>query len=834
MNQDDDSMLVFVEQSGSTLESANPWKILIVDDDAHVHAATMFGLDQVRILEQPLEFLHAYSAAQARQILAQESDIAVILLDVVMESEDAGLQVARYVREDLGLQDVRIILRTGQPGHAPEFEVVRQFDINDYRTKSELTQKRLYTALTTAIRSYRQLNDSAQRQQRLERENLLAQTRLREGETRLRYLAAVANEAIIVTSSDNHIEIWNPGAESLFGLKAQDVLGKRIAFTIPEHYQDERKRSFARIVQKFGQPDDIELILSPSPQTSQTSQTGNATPLEWSVTSWDAGSGLHYSSIFRDISERCRFEEQLVAARDAATASAHAKAEFLANISHEIRTPMHGILGMTELLLATELTPQQQEYVELTRNSAEGLLRLVNDLLDFSKMEARKLNLEQAPFHLRQTLQGVLRPQIVQAQQRNLALTLDVDPELPETLVGDSLRWCQVVLNLVSNALKFTASGSIVITLKVQEREGTRLQLQCSVRDTGVGIPEDKLSQIFEAFTQADSSTTRQFGGTGLGLSICTQLVHLMQGTIWVESQIGQGSTFHFTVWLDCPQGAMSQAVMQAIPAARGGAPDASMQALNILLVEDNLVNQKFALAVLSSAGHALTLARNGQEAVDHAREQVFDLILMDIQMPVMDGFEATRRIRRMGCTTPIIAMTAHAMGGLRDMCLETGMNDYVSKPIRASVLLEKLFGIRQAVADKPLPAMPAISAIPMPLGTDRRVTLDLSEALLMVGGDRSLLSGLAQLVLEQIDTDTPGLRALASAGDPVLLQDAAHRLKGSLASVAAVAAYEACKTLETLARQAQVAEFAAAMQHLDDELARLRVELAEFIKVTE
>lgn len=833
MNQDDDSMLVFVEQSAPTPESANPWKILIVDDDTNVHAATMFGLDQVRILEQPLEFLHAYSAAQARQILAQERGIAVILLDVVMESEDAGLQVARYVREDLGLQDVRIILRTGQPGHAPEFEVVRQFDINDYRTKSELTQKRLYTALTTAIRSYRQLNDSAQRQQRLERENLLAQSRLREGETRLRYLAAVAKEAIIVTSSDNHIEIWNPGAESLFGLKAQDVLGKRIAFTIPEHYQDERKRSFARIVQKSGQMDDIELILSPSP-SPQTSQAGNSTPLEWSVTSWDAGSGLHYSSIFRDISERCRFEEQLVAARDAATASANAKAEFLANMSHEIRTPMHGILGMTELLLTTELTPQQQEYVELTRNSAEGLLRLVNDLLDFSKMEARKLNLEQAPFHLRQTLQGVLRPQIVQAQQRNIALTLDVDPELPEILVGDSLRWCQVVLNLVSNALKFTASGSIVITLKVQEREGTRLQLQCSVRDTGVGIPADKLSQIFEAFTQADSSTTRQFGGTGLGLSICTQLVHLMQGTIWVESQIGQGSTFHFTVWLDCPQEAMSQAVMQAIPAARGGAPDASMQALNILLVEDNLVNQKFALAVLSSAGHALTLARNGQEAVDHTRGQVFDLILMDIQMPVMDGFEATRRIRRMGCTTPIIAMTAHAMGGLRDMCLETGMNDYVSKPIRASVLLEKLFGIRQAVADKPLPAMPAISAIPMPLGTDRRVTLDLSEALLMVGGDRSLLSGLAQLVLEQIDTDTPGLRALASAGDPVLLQDAAHRLKGSLASVAAVAAYEACKTLETLARQAQVAEFAAAMQHLDDELARLRVELAEFIKVTE
>lgn len=832
MNQDDDSMLVFVEQSAPTPESANPWKILIVDDDANVHAATTFSLDQVRILEQPLEFLHAYSAAQARQILVQESGIAVILLDVVMESDDAGLQVARYVREDLGLQDVRIILRTGQPGHAPEFEVVRQFDINDYRTKSELTQKRLYTALTTAVRSYQQLNDSTQRQQRLERENLLAQSRLREGETRFRYLAAVASEAIIVTDSSNRIEVWNPGAEKLFGLKAQDVLGKCIVFTIPEHYQDERKRSFARVVQNIvqdsGRSDagqgELGLVLSPLPQT------GNSTPLEWSVTSWDTGSGLHYGSIFRDISERCRFEEQLVAARDAATASANAKAEFLANMSHEIRTPMHGILGMTELLLATEMTSQQREYVELTRNSAEGLLRLINDLLDFSKMEARKLNLEQAPFHLRQTLQGALQPQMVQARQRNVALTLDVDPELPETLIGDSLRWCQVVLNLVGNALKFTASGSIGITLKMLERSGTRLQLQCSVRDTGVGIPEDKLSHIFEAFTQADSSTTRQFGGTGLGLSICTQLVHLMQGIIWAESQIGQGSAFHFTVWLDCPQAEMSQAVVQAIPVVRSGAQDASMQALNILLVEDNLVNQKFALAVLSSAGHALTLARNGQEAVDHAREQGFDLILMDIQMPVMDGFEATRRIRRMGCTTPIIAMTAHAMGGLRDMCLETGMNDYVSKPIRASVLLEKLSGIRQAVSDKPLPAIPAIST---PLGTDRRVTLDLSEALLMVGGDRRLLSGLAQLVLEQIDTDMPGLRALSSAADSVLLQDAAHRLKGSLASVAAVAAYEACKTLETLARQTQVTEFATAMQHLDDELARLRVELAELIKVT-
>ncbi len=831
MNQDDDSMLVFVEQSAPILESANPWKILIVDDDANVHAATMFGLDQARILEQPLEFLHAYSAAQARQILAQESGIAVILLDVVMESGDAGLQVARYVREDLGLRDVRIILRTGQPGHAPEFEVVRQFDINDYRTKSELTQKRLYTALTTAIRSYRQLNESTQRQQRLERENLLVESRLREGETRFRYLAAVASEAIIVTDSSNHIEVWNPGAEKLFGLKAQDVLGKSIVFTIPEQYQDERKRSFARIVQNnaqdSGEP-EIGLILSPLPQTD------SSTPLEWSVTSWDTGSGLHYSSIFRDISERCRFEEQLVAARDAATASANAKAEFLANMSHEIRTPMHGILGMTELLLATGLTPQQREYVELTRNSAEGLLRLINDLLDFSKMEARKLNLEHAPFDLRQTLHRVLQPQIVQAQQRDMALTLDVDPELPDILVGDSLRCCQVVLNLVSNALKFTVSGSIAITLKLLERSGTRLQLQCSVRDTGVGIAADKLSQIFEAFTQADSSTSRQFGGTGLGLSICTQLVHLMQGKIWVESQIGQGSTFHFTVWLDCLQQEVSHTLAQAISSAGGETRGGAMQALHILLAEDNLVNQKFALAVLSQAGHALTLARNGQEALDCVQDQVFDLILMDIQMPVMDGFEATRRIRRMGCTTPIIAMTAHAMGGLREMCLETGMNDYISKPIRAAVLLAKLLDIRRSVANNPEPApSSALPTLPASLDTDKSVTLDLSEALLLVGGDRSLLSGLAQLVLDQIDTDMPGLRALSSAGDPVLLQDAAHRLKGSLASVAAVAAYEACKTLENMARQAQVGEFAVAMQQLDAQVARLRVELTKLIKVT-
>ncbi|MBK7001591.1 MAG: response regulator [Rhodoferax sp.] len=826
MNQDDDPVLVFVDQSAPTLESANPWKILIVDDDATVHAATEFGLDQVRILEQPLAFLHAYSAAQARQILEQETGIAVILLDVVMESDDAGLQLARYVREDLGLQDVRIILRTGQPGYAPEFEVVRQFDINDYRTKSELTQKKLNTALTTAIRSYQQLNDSTQRQQRLERENLLAESRLREGETRFRYLAAVASEAIIVTNSDNHIEIWNPGAENLFGLKAQDVLGKRIAFTIPEHYQDERKRSFAQIVQntvqKSGKLDGIELILSPLPQAD------NSTPLEWSVTSWDTGSGLLYSSIFRDISERCRFEEQLIAARDAATASAKVKAEFLANMSHEIRTPMHGILGMTELLLATGLTLQQREYIELARNSAEGLLRLINDLLDFSKMEARKLSLEQAPFHLRQTLQDVLQPQIMYARQRAIALTLDVDPEIPETLVGDSLRWSQVVLNLVSNALKFTASGSIAITLKIAGRDGTRLQLQCSVRDTGVGIAAGKLSQIFEAFIQADSSTSREFGGTGLGLSICMQLVQLMQGTIWVESQIGQGSTFHFTAWLDCPQKEISDVAEQGLSTVRTvrnatqGAQGEAMQALNILLAEDNLVNQKFALAVLSSAGHTLTLAHNGQEAVDHVREQVFDLILMDIQMPVMDGFEATRRIRRMGCTTPIIAMTAHAMGGLREMCLETGMNDYISKPIRAAVLLEKLSDIRRAVPDSGTD-----------LGTDKSVTLDLSEALLMVGGDRSLLSGLAQLVLEQLDTDIPSLRALSSAGDPVLLRDAAHRLKGSLASVAALAAYEACKTLETLAKQAQVAEFVAAMQRLDVEVARLRVELTKFIKLT-
>ena len=801
--------IVFINEADAEPDSGEVWRILIVDDDSDVHAATLMAMEGTPLVGRKLTFIHAYSAEEARTVLAREANIAVILLDVVMESDDAGLQLVGYIRDHLAMHDVRIILRTGQPGSAPEMDVIRNYDINDYKTKSEFTRTKLCTVLTTAIRSYEQLCHASLERQRLEAEQI-------NGEMRFRFMATTANEAMVVTNEQHQIEFWNAGAENLFGLTQEKAIGKTLAFTIPEIYRDSRKRSFAKMVSASDQASELQLIISPLPENKRQ------IPVEVLISSWDTGNGMHYSSIFRDISERCRYEEELIAARDAATASTRAKADFLANISHEIRTPMHGILGMTDLVLTTDLTTEQREYIKLAHSSAEGLLALINDILDFSKIEAGKLTLDRSAFNLRHNLQEIIKPQLLRAQQRGIELTLAIAPELPQTLIGDPLRVRQLILNLVSIALKFTETGCIAIRIEMLASEANRVLVQCSVRDTGVGVPADKLGSIFDAFTQADTSISREYGGTGLGLSICSQLVHLMRGKIWVESTPGKGSNFVFSIWLDRPEQENTLPTHCAVANPVPEDAKAPFKALKILLAEDNPVNQKFALTVLGKAGHHMRLAENGRQAVDLTANETFDVILMDVQMPVMDGFEATREIRKAGTTTPIIALSAQTVDGFRSLCLEAGMNDYISKPIRADALLRTL-----AALSNNAPHPHTVQASPI---TETSQVLDLAEALLTVGGDQNLLVGLTQLVLKQLDEDIPLLWALSRANDSAQLKDIAHRLKGSLASMAATPALDACKKLEALAKTGNTGEFTAAMEKLDKEISRLRPALYRIV----
>ncbi len=515
-----------------------------------------------------------------------------------------------------------------------------------------------------------------------------AQRNLEDSERKFRVILDNSAAAITLTDAQERIITWNRFTEQLFGMKKQDLQMRPVSSLYPP---EEWKKIRAENIRKTGSRHHLE--------TKIVRKDGVVVDVDLSINVLKDADGniLGSVGILQDITEQKKMQQILVQAKRAAEEANNAKSIFLASMSHEVRTPMNTILGMLDLTLDTPLNSEQKENLHVAKDAADNLLGLINDILDLSRVEAGKMSLEVIDFDLPNVVKSVVKGLSVLANKKNLVLTSNLEAAVPQIVSGDPVRVRQILVNLINNAIKFTHQGGVTTTVTMKRKSGDDCELLFAVTDTGIGIPKEKQGLIFEAFTQADASTARHYGGTGLGLAICKRLVQMMNGSLWVESVAGKGSTFYFTAAFKVPrrdEEAFAK-LEKALQAQAGKFAGKNATAISILLAEDNIVNQKIAVKMLEKQGWKVQAVSNGQEVLDVLKQGHFDVVLMDALMPVLDGMQTTMLIReeekKTGKHIPIIALTARAMEDDRRKMIEVGMDDFVAKPIERDKLYEAI-----------------------------------------------------------------------------------------------------------------------------------------------
>ncbi len=614
--------LVFAAEAEGDQTGAEPWQVLVVDDEPDVHSMTGLILGDVRYRNRPLGLLHAFSAAEAQAQLAHHPGVAVAIIDVVMEAEHAGLDLIRTIRQDLGDSDIRLILRTGQPGQAPQRQVILEYDINDYRSKAELGADDLVISVVAALRSYEHIVHIERMVADRTRELLASREHLRT-------ILQSSPVGVGAIGLDGRLTFANLRFAELFRLPADRLSGVDMRTLLADPVD---RRRYHDLMSEGVAIRDTELRLRRADGSTF-----------WALLSGDPhgfDGETGYLGWIHDISHLKQTESDLSAAKEQAEQATRAKSIFLATMSHEIRTPMNGVLGMMELLDRTHLDTEQSGIVTTIRESATALLRIIDDILDFSKIEAEMLVLESVPVSLAALVEGVAETLAPTAWHKNLDLVTFVDPALPPALIGDPLRLRQILFNLGGNAIKFTEHGQVVLRVDLDEIEtavaGRRARIRMSITDTGIGISQDAQPTLFQPYTQAENSTARRYGGTGLGLSISRRLAEMMGGGISVTSEPGCGSTFAFNVVLDVPPGDAIRGPGQN--GGDGSSDQPSLAGLNVALAVMSEPARTFLTRYLIAAGARVVTSVDGSSLLNSAHAALaagrpFDVVVLESQL---------------------------------------------------------------------------------------------------------------------------------------------------------------------------------------------------------